>query len=853
MSTTHIKRIVFENFKSFAGRVEIPLEKEFNAIIGPNGSGKSNIIDGLVFVLGSRSSNIRAERLAQVIFNGGNGRKPADYAVVELHLDNSGKVVEDVEDDVLVISRKVDRSGKSVFKINGKTVTRRKLVEVLRSIGIDAESFNIIQQGDITRLLEMRPKERREIIDDIAGIREYNEKKEKALKELEKAERKLAEAEIILEEKTKIVEKLKKERDAAIEYRKLEERLDMLKANLAYSRLKAVESMLESVKRNLEVKEKELEAISSKAGESDEEIERIEKEIEKLNQEIIEKSVNAELRREIEELVMKINKRHAKLEALKRERKNVEEMIAHLKRVSSAIDAGNRALSQLLALGMDGVIGTIAQLMKVDEKFRTAIEVAAGNHLDDVVVESEDVAIQAINYLKREKLGRLRFLPLDRLEEHPISGKAEQAAKMPGIVDFAINLVEFDKKYEKAFRYVFRDTLVAEDIEAARRTRGVRVVTLEGELFEPSGAIIGGHIKEAKKKLQAVEMAKIKEYERRLAEIDKEMEELEQEIKDLSSLLEEKRRSEKEENQEVKKLEEKKKELMEKLAKLKEERRFKVEQRLRLEAEVNQLKIRKARLEGELENIMIEFEKYKDREGLEQKDPQQLQAEIRSIEMRIRALSPVNLKAIEDYEEFRKDYEEFAEKVKKLREEKARILGMIEEIEEKRKRVFMDTLRGLNEKFNEVFDELIGGSVELKLEREDDIESGLLINVRPKNKKITSIDALSGGEKTMVAIAFLFAVQQYKPYPFYALDEIDAALDPVNSEKLGDLINMYSKSSQFIVISHNDITVKKASRIYGVVMEGGISRVFGVKFDENGKLVLDRKITARSKAGVEAG
>ncbi len=848
---TYIRKMVFENFKSFAGRVEMPLEKEFNAIIGPNGAGKSNIIDGLAFVLGSRSSNIRADRLVHVIFNGGQGRKPADYALVEIHLDNSARTIPGYDEhDVVIISRRVDRSGRSTFKINGKTVTRRKLVEVLRSVGIDAESFNIIQQGDITRLLEMRPKERREIIDDIAGIREYNEKKEKALKELEKAERRLEEAEILLEEKRKIVEKLKQERDAALEYKKLEEKLDVLKATLAYSKLKTLESMLESVTRNLEIKEKELGAMKDSTSGEEEEIEKLEKEIERINQEIVEKSVNAELRREIEELVARINKRYAKLESLKRERKNVEDMITHLKHVSSAIDTENRALNQLLALGMEGVVGTVVSLMRVDEKFRKAIEVAAGNHLDDVVVESEDVAVQAINYLKRERLGRLRFLPLDRLEDYRISGKAEQAAKMAGIIDFAINLIQFDKKYERVFRYVFRDTLVAEDMESARHVRGVRVVTLDGELFEPSGAIIGGYLKESKRALRAVELAKISEYERKLAELDKEMKELEQEIRDLSILLEEKRNSEREESEEVRKLEAKKKEIMERLAHLKEQRRFKVEQRLRLEAEVNQLKIRKARIEGELENIKLEYEKYREREGeLKVKDPQQLQAEIRTVEMRMRVLAPVNLKAIEDYEIFSKEYEEFLEKVRKLREERTRIISMIEEIEEKRKKVFMETLKGLNEKFNRVYDELVGGSVELRLEREDDIESGLLINIRPKNKKITSIDALSGGEKTMVAIAFLFAVQQYKPYPFYALDEVDAALDAVNSEKLGDLIDLYSKRSQFIVISHNDITVRKASRIYGVVMEGGVSRIFGVKFDENGKLVLEGKVSARAKAG----
>jgi chromosome segregation protein len=204
-------------------------------------------------------------------------------------------------------------------------------------------------------------------------------------------------------------------------------------------------------------------------------------------------------------------------------------------------------------------------------------------------------------------------------------------------------------------------------------------------------------------------------------------------------------------------------------------------------------------------------------------------------------LGPVNMKAIEDYEEFKKDYDEFRVKVEKLREEKRSIMNMIEELEEKRRKVFLDTLYNLSKRFQEVYDELVGGYAELKLEDENNIESGLIIEVRPKNQKLVTIDGLSGGEKTMVAVAFLFAVQRYKPYPFYALDEVDAALDPINSEKIGDLILKYSETSQFIVISHNDITVKKAKRIYGVVKEKGTSRIFGVEFDENGKLVLKKK------------
>ena len=111
----------------------------------------------------------------------------------------------------------------------------------------------------------------------------------------------------------------------------------------------------------------------------------------------------------------------------------------------------------------------------------------------------------------------------------------------------------------------------------------------------------------------------------------------------------------------------------------------------------------------------------------------------------------------------------------------------------------------------------------------------MLIKAQPKGKKLLHLDALSGGEKTLVSLSFLFAIQHYKKSAFYLLDEVDAALDKMNAELIGDLIKEYSKDSQFIVISHNDITVVKADRVYGITMQKGISSVFAVDMHDKQK------------------
>ncbi len=132
-----------------------------------------------------------------------------------------------------------------------------------------------------------------------------------------------------------------------------------------------------------------------------------------------------------------------------------------------------------------------------------------------------------------------------------------------------------------------------------------------------------------------------------------------------------------------------------------------------------------------------------------------------------------------------------------------------------------------------MYRELTGGQAELELEKAGDLTSGLLIKASPPGKKLLNIDAMSAGEKTLTAFAFLFAIQRHKPAPFYMLDEADATLDKTNSKRVAELIKKQSKLAQFIVISHNDTIVREADQIYGVTMEDGESKVLAIKLPEN--------------------
>jgi chromosome segregation protein len=174
------------------------------------------------------------------------------------------------------------------------------------------------------------------------------------------------------------------------------------------------------------------------------------------------------------------------------------------------------------------------------------------------------------------------------------------------------------------------------------------------------------------------------------------------------------------------------------------------------------------------------------------------------------------------YEKTKQAVDEVTEKGEKLRVEKEAILNMIGEIEKKKMVSFMETFNAVNTYFNKYFRELYheeGSFASIKLEEpEKPLESGLLIEAKPAGKTLKNIDSMSGGEKSLTALAFLFAIQAHNPSPFYILDEIDAALDMGNSERVARMLDNFAKDLQFIIITHNNAIVQKSDQIIGVHM-----------------------------------
>lgn len=249
-----------KGFKSFATKTEILFDKEeadeqgnkFNCILGPNGSGKSNVLDALCFVLGKAGAKgLRVEKSSNLIYNGGKTKKPAKEGEVSIWFDNKKRVFSSVDADEVKITRIIKGSGQGVYKVNNKTTTRTAVVDLLSLARINPDGYNIILQGDIVRLIEMSPNDRRQIIEEIAGINVYEDKKQKAVRELTRVEEKLNEADIILAERDSYLKELKKDRDKAQKYKNLEDNRKRNKKTLIVDAIDQREKQIAKINQDI--------------------------------------------------------------------------------------------------------------------------------------------------------------------------------------------------------------------------------------------------------------------------------------------------------------------------------------------------------------------------------------------------------------------------------------------------------------------------------------------------------------------------------------------------------------------------------------------------------------------------
>lgn len=359
----YLKEIVASGFKSFADKLNIKLDDKITCIVGPNGSGKSNVVDAVRWVLGEQSvKSLRGDgSMSDVIFSGSKSRKPLNVASVELIFDNSDHYLKVPYTDIS-IKRKVYRSGENEYFLNGEKCRLKDILNLLLDSGVGKESFNIISQGEVDKILSNSPYDRRVIFEEAAGILKYKKRKEEALRKLDRTHNNLDRVNDIINELNLQVEPLKEQSKKAKEYVDTKEKLTNLEVALIAHDLEFLNEELEEAKQQKEKLSEEIMKISTDTSkndalsiESQNRKEYLEKELDSINKKLLTvteevEKINGEkkLLQERKTQENKDNEVANKIRLLLEKKGNIEKEIELLKlnskNLSDSIDSMNKSL-----------------------------------------------------------------------------------------------------------------------------------------------------------------------------------------------------------------------------------------------------------------------------------------------------------------------------------------------------------------------------------------------------------------------------------------------------------------------------------------------------------------------------
>jgi chromosome segregation protein len=330
----YIKKIELKGFKSFGPQnVKVVLDKGFTAITGPNGSGKTNIVDAVLFALGELSTRrLRAENAAKLIFHGSEkaGLERSKIAKVIIQFDNTdGRIP--VDTTTVTVSREVRRNGQSVYRLNGRRISRTHILEILSIAGLSSTSQNIIMQGTITRLTDISPTERRKIIEDLVGIAQYDAEKAEAEEKLRAADISIRTAMGRIDEVQRRVDDLERERNELLRYNFIQEEIKKFEAIKISHEIAKIQKRVNEISTEAEKVKIKVERLRGIRDERRSKRREIEGRWRKLSSELVEEGGSqvlkvqikiGEIKSKLTELTTKITSGKTSLEGLKKIKEN---------------------------------------------------------------------------------------------------------------------------------------------------------------------------------------------------------------------------------------------------------------------------------------------------------------------------------------------------------------------------------------------------------------------------------------------------------------------------------------------------------------------------------------------------
>jgi chromosome segregation ATPase len=766
----YLRSITMKGFKSFPERVSLEFSPGVSVIVGPNGSGKSNITDAVLWALGEQSPGaIRGASMQDVISAGGKNTGQRREAQVEVVIDNSdGRAATEFSE--IAVERRLDRNGDGGYRLNGARARLADVIEVLSDTNLGREMHSVISQGRVETIIHSKPRERRLLIEEAAGLGKHRKRRRRA--EL----------------------KLRGTRD------NLDRALDVERE--ARARLRPLKRQAQAAEIGARIDREEME----------------------LKGRIVS-----------EELRFGADRAAAAAKAAAAARETRTKLEASLAEVSKRRSAAEERFAE-----------------------RDRARTQAWGVLTKLRAESERVAVRVAGLTRSESEVEARLEAL-RAELGPLSlevsggeaptQRARQLESELGEVDAGLKAAidglaaaRSDEASETAREHALGDVRAGSEraIRHARRAEG-----LLGERHREKmrARLAGGQelLEDVREALVAVEgagnaiRARVERTESTVVGNDGDSDEIAEELRTCTKLEME----------------------------LQAQMRSVSEELTQAEVEAAHLGDRRAEAEREMRVIVEKLgEEVPAGEGaLSEEERAEIDRKLERLDRRRAQIGPVNPLAEREYEEA----SEHVEQLQAQREDTERAMreleSLIREIDEEIERAFEETFEATATNFEEMVEHLFPGGrgrlrrVSLRAvreeeqapafeeegaeaeepdpdeeEREEREEFGVEIEVNPAGKSTRKLSLMSGGEKSLVALAFVFAVFLARPCPFYILDEVEAALDDANIDRFLQLIRRFSDRAQFVIVTHQKRTMDAADVLYGVTMGGdGVTKVVSRK------------------------
>jgi chromosome segregation protein len=754
----YLKSIEMKGFKSFPERARLEFSPGVSVIVGPNGSGKSNITDAVLWALGEQSPGaVRGASMQDVISAGGKGIGQRRAAEVEVVIDNAeGRAATELSE--ISIQRRLDRSGEGTYRLNGARCRLVDIVEVLSDTNLGREMHSVISQGRVESIVHSKPRERRLLIEEAAGLGKHRKRRRRSELKLRSARDNLDRALDLEREARARLRPLKRQAQAAELGARIEREELELRGRLVAEELRSGADSAKAAEEAAEKARSKRAAVEARLGEV------------------------SEQRRAAEE----------RFAARDRERTQAWGLLTKLRSDQQRIAvraAGIADREAELAASLEGLRAEFGPLT-LDVGAGTAVPGERARKLEEELGEV-DAGLSSAT----EGLARARSSGAAESEREAALGAVQSGA-------------------ERASRHARR----AEGLLGERHREALRRRVAAGEeLLDDTRAAAA-----ALAVAEAAVRARVERIEARVIGEEGDGDAIAEEMRDCSQREYE----------------------------LQAEMKAASDRLTEAEVEATQLGDRRAEAARELATISERLgeEVAAAEEELSEEGRAEIDRRLQRLERRRAQIGPVNPLAEREYEEAR----EHVESLQSQREDTERgmheLEALIRDIDREIERAFEQTFEATAQNFGEMVEHLFPGGrgrlrrVSLRPAREpepaaDDVEEGeeeeeeredlgVEIEVTPAGKSTRKLSLLSGGEKSLVALAFVFAVFLARPCPFYILDEVEAALDDANIDRFLQLIRRFSGRAQFVIVTHQKRTMDAADVLYGVTMGGdGVTKV----------------------------